>query len=60
MSDETLILRSPGPSLLDGEAPAPAPASRGFNVGMFWEVVRTGLVELWAHKLRSLLTLTLL
>ena len=27
---------------------------------MVWEVVRTGLVELWAHKLRSLLTLTLL
>jgi len=27
---------------------------------MFWEVIRTGLVELWAHKLRSLLTLTLL
>jgi putative ABC transport system permease protein len=27
---------------------------------MLWEVVRTGLVELWAHKVRSLLTLTLL
>jgi putative ABC transport system permease protein len=27
---------------------------------MLWEVIRTGLVELWAHKLRSLLTLTLL
>jgi putative ABC transport system permease protein len=27
---------------------------------MLWEVVRTGLVELWAHKLRSVLTLTLL
>ena len=27
---------------------------------MFWEVIRTGLVELWAHKVRSLLTLTLL
>src|SRR4051812_11146713 len=25
-----------------------------------WEVVRGGFVELWAHKLRSMLTLTLL
>ncbi len=34
--------------------------SRGFTFGMFWEVIRTGIVELWAHKVRSLLTLTLL
>ena len=34
--------------------------SRGFNFGMLWEVIRTGIVELWAHKVRSLLTLTLL
>ncbi len=60
MSDGVLILRSPGPSLLNGEAPAPAAPSRGFSLGMFWEVIRTGLVELWAHKMRSLLTLTLL
>ncbi len=60
MNDQALILRSPGPSLLNGEAPAPATPSRGFSFGMFWEVVRTGLVELWAHKVRSLLTLTLL
>ncbi|GLH72071.1 ABC transporter permease [Geothrix limicola] len=60
MSDETLLLRSPGPSLLNGVAPAPAPASRGFSLGMLWEIVRTGLVELWAHKGRSVLTLTLL
>jgi len=60
MSDQALILRSPGPSLLNGQAPAPAAPSRGFTFGMFWEVVRTGLVELWAHKMRSLLTLTLL
>jgi putative ABC transport system permease protein len=46
--------------LLNGEAPAPAAATRGFSLGMLWEVVRTGLVELWAHKMRSLLTLTLL
>lgn len=60
MSDQTFLLRSPGPSLLDGEAPAPLAKSRGFGPGMLWEVVRTGLVELWAHKVRSLLTLTLL
>ncbi len=60
MNDEVLILRSPGPSLLNGEAPAPAAPTRGFSLGMYWEVIRTGLVELWAHKMRSLLTLTLL
>jgi putative ABC transport system permease protein len=60
MSDETFLLRAPGPSLLNGEAPAPAAPSRGFNAAMLWEVIRTGLVELWAHKVRSLLTLTLL
>ena len=61
---EQVFLRAPapGPSLLNGEAPVPAPAppSRGFSLAMLWEVVRTGLVELWAHKVRSLLTLTLL
>ena len=60
MNDEALILRSPGPSLLNGEAPAPAARTRGFSLGMYWEVIRTGLVELWAHKMRSVLTLTLL
>jgi putative ABC transport system permease protein len=60
MNDEALILRSPGPSLLNGEAPAPAAPTRGFSLGMYWEVIRTGLVELWAHKMRSVLTLTLL
>ncbi len=60
MSSQDLVLRSPGPSLLDGTAAAPRPKARGLSAGMLWEVVRTGLVELWAHKLRSLLTLTLL
>jgi putative ABC transport system permease protein len=60
MSDQALILRAPGPSLLNGEAPAPTAKTRGFTLGMLWEVIRTGLVELWAHKTRSLLTLTLL
>lgn len=30
------------------------------NPGLAWEVVRGGIRELWAHKLRSFLTLTLL
>jgi putative ABC transport system permease protein len=60
MSRETLILRSPGPSLLNSEVPTPATRGRSFSFGMLWEVIRTGLVELWAHKVRSLLTLTLL
>jgi len=60
MNDGTFLLRAPGPSLLNDEAPAPALRARGFSAGMFLEVVRTGLVELWAHKMRSLLTLTLL
>jgi putative ABC transport system permease protein len=32
----------------------------GVHVALIWEVVTGGLIELWAHKLRSLLTLTLL
>src|SRR5512135_2975854 len=34
--------------------------SWGARLGLVWEVVVGGFVELWAHKLRSLLTLTLL
>ena len=30
------------------------------RIGMAWEVVTGSLIELWAHKLRSILTLTLL
>ncbi len=32
----------------------------GTRLALVWEVVTGGLIELWAHKLRSLLTLTLL
>ena len=32
----------------------------GVRVALVWEVVTGGLIELWAHKLRSFLTLTLL
>jgi len=34
--------------------------SLGGRLALGWEVVTTGLHELWSHKLRSLLTLTLL
>jgi putative ABC transport system permease protein len=49
--------------------PAPAAAANSFEerrlswparFNLFYEVIVGGLVELWAHKLRSLLTLTLL
>ncbi len=51
------------------EAPAPAgptaqTAARrhsfGVRAALVWEVVTGGLMELWSHKLRSILTLTLL
>src|SRR6266852_8424040 len=49
---------------VDRSAAAPDRARRKIRVlprlGMLLEVVRVGLVELWAHKLRSVLTLTLL
>ncbi|HSB63638.1 MAG TPA: ABC transporter permease [Thermoanaerobaculia bacterium] len=34
--------------------------SWGAKLNLVWEVVTGGLVELWSHKLRSILTLTLL
>jgi putative ABC transport system permease protein len=34
--------------------------SVGARLALGWEIVKGGLVELWAHKLRSTLTLTLL
>src|SRR5580765_8580841 len=34
--------------------------SIGTRLALYVEVVRGGIIELWAHKLRSLLTLTLL
>jgi putative ABC transport system permease protein len=64
MSEFEHSLRSPGPSLLNEEAPARKAQSRrrsfSAQIGMVFEVIRTGLVELWSHKMRSLLTLTLL
>jgi putative ABC transport system permease protein len=38
----------------------PQRLSLGAKLSLGWEIVKGGLVELWAHKLRSTLTLTLL
>lgn len=58
------VLRSPGPSLLEEKSANPAPKNRqmgfGHRLALTWEVITGGLVELWSHKLRSMLTLTLL
>ncbi|HQR44581.1 MAG TPA: ABC transporter permease [Thermoanaerobaculia bacterium] len=34
--------------------------SLGAQLGLVWETIKGGFIELWAHKLRSILTLTLL
>jgi len=51
MTEETLALTLPSrvPSV-----------SRFAWIGLLWEVVLSGLSELWSHKMRSILTLTLL
>src|SRR5512140_1236081 len=45
---------------VDEAAAAVPPHSLATRLGLAFEIVRGGLVELWAHKLRSTLTLTLL
>jgi putative ABC transport system permease protein len=40
--------------------PAARPLGLGARVGLYWEIVRGAMIELAAHKLRSILTLTLL
>jgi putative ABC transport system permease protein len=46
--------------MTDPQGRRPRRTSALGRLGMVVEVVRVGLIELWAHKLRSLLTLTLL
>jgi putative ABC transport system permease protein len=41
-------------------AEAPRGLSLGARLSLGWEIVKGGFIELWAHKLRSTLTLTLL
>ncbi len=64
MSESPSFVLPPGPSLLEDQAPTPRAVSIGLpfssRMALVWEVIRTGLTELWAHKLRSFLTLTLL
>jgi putative ABC transport system permease protein len=59
MSEAARLDRS---SAVPGLAIEGPPRRRGFavRVALIWEIVTGGLVELWAHKLRSILTLTLL
>jgi putative ABC transport system permease protein len=43
-----------------GGAGPPRRRGLGTRLALVWEVVTGGLIELWSHKLRSVLTLTLL
>jgi putative ABC transport system permease protein len=56
MSSRTLPL----PATAESPAPRPHGLTLGGKLALGWEIVKGGLVELWAHKLRSTLTLTLL
>jgi len=55
MSDTALPLASAAPRIREHRR-----LSLGAKLSLGWEIVKGGLVELWAHKLRSTLTLTLL
>jgi putative ABC transport system permease protein len=61
MSSEALSFAT---ALSESAVPAPGSTRRrrtiGVRAALVWEVVTGGLRELWAHKLRSMLTLTLL
>ena len=59
MSSEVLTFSS---AVLDAAAAGTVRRRRtlGVRASLVWEVITGGLIELWAHKLRSLLTLTLL
>jgi putative ABC transport system permease protein len=56
MSD--VLIMHPAAAL--AAAPIRRRRSLGTRVALVWEVITGGLIELWSHKLRSLLTLTLL
>jgi putative ABC transport system permease protein len=57
MSD---MLTFPSPAIVDSTEQIARRRSFGTRAALVWEVVTGGLIELWSHKLRSLLTLTLL
>ena len=50
----------PLPAAAESSARPPRRLSVGAKLALGWEIVKGGLIELWAHKLRSTLTLTLL
>jgi putative ABC transport system permease protein len=54
MSEVVVVTRAPG------VAETVRRHGLGTRAALVWEVVTGGLIELWAHKLRSILTLTLL
>ncbi len=56
MSEAALDSRFPIPDSL----PRPRHLSLSAKLALGWEIVKGGFIELWAHKLRSTLTLTLL
>jgi putative ABC transport system permease protein len=64
MSDlsEALPLAPSAPSASSATGAPGSVRRRGFGAraALVWEVITGGLIELWSHKLRSILTLTLL
>lgn len=52
------VLASHAPAAAAGRPPHRL--SAGAKLSLAWEIVKGGFIELWAHKLRSTLTLTLL
>ena len=56
MSEAVLAARIPRPA----SGAKPRELSFGAKLALAWEIIKGGFVELWAHKLRSTLTLTLL
>ncbi len=53
MSSDAISLEATGPAERQGHSVAT-------RLGLYWEIVRGAMIELAAHKLRSILTLTLL
>src|SRR5512143_193099 len=49
-----------GAPAVTGRKPAIRRLSTSAQLGLVWETIKGGFIELWAHKLRSILTLTLL
>jgi putative ABC transport system permease protein len=60
MSEAVGRLAVPRPGATTDRLAKPRHLSLGARLGLGWEIVKGGFVELWAHKLRSTLTLTLL